>query len=428
MARMAGAESFTVESTGLEALLLVGVLLFSALMSRGMARIWVSVASFLVVVGLVVGPAALGWFDVGITTAAVHAVAAVALSTVLFSDAARTDVRRLRAVASQPARLLTIGLVGSLVLGTVVAIPLFPVLTVPLALVLATILAPTDAALGAPVVTDESVPADVREVLTVESGLNDGIAVPVLLFALSWAGLQDAGASSFASLLVVVLGVAVSVGAIVGSLVAVTMIATTRRWGNSPTWSSMVPLLTALGCYGLAEHLGGSGFIAAFVGGLLFGTVSRNRQADSELLVDETVSNLLQGTTWFVFGAVAVGPVLLGGTFDWRWVAYGLLSVSVVRMLPVWVALLGTHERWQTVAFIGWFGPRGLASVVFLIIVLDLSPADDATATIFGTVTVTVLLSILLHGLSARPLAAAFGAWARRLEQPDPASQDNSPR
>jgi NhaP-type Na+/H+ or K+/H+ antiporter len=423
---MTGTESVTVDSTALEALLLVGVLLFSALMSRGMARIWVSVASFLVVVGLIVGPAALGWFDVGITTATVHVVAAVALSMVLFSDAARTDVRRLRAIAAQPARLLTVGLVGSLVLGTVIAIPLFPVLTVPLALVLATILAPTDAALGAPVVTDRSVPADVREVLTVESGLNDGIAVPVLLFALGWAGLQDSGGSSFLIVLGQVLGIGIAVGGVAGSLVAFAMISTTRRWGDAPTWSSMVPLLTALGCYGLAEHLGGSGFIAAFVGGLLFGWVCRNRGADSELLVDESVSNLLQGTTWFVFGAAAVGPVLLEGTFDWRWVAYGLLSVTVVRMLPVALALLGTRQPWQTVAFIGWFGPRGLASVVFLIIVLDLSPADEATATIFGTVTVTVLLSILLHGLSARPLAAAFGTWAGRRGQTQPANQGNA--
>lgn len=423
---MAGTEAATVDSTAVEALLLVGVLLVSALMNRGLARIWVSVASFLVVVGLVVGPSGLGWFDVGITTDTVHLVAAVALSTVLFSDAARTDVRRLRAIAAQPARLLTIGLVGTLALGTIIAIPLFPVLTLPLALVLATILAPTDAALGAPVVTDPSVPPDVREVLTVESGLNDGIAVPVLLFALGWAGLLESDGSSFVTTVGEVLGIGIAVGAVAGLLVAYAMTATTRRWGNSPAWSSMVPLLTALGCYGLAEHLGGSGFIAAFVGGLVFGSLCRTWGADSELLVDESVSNLLQGTTWFVFGAAAVGPILLEGSFDWRWVVYGLLSVSVVRMLPVWLALLGTHQPWQTVAFIGWFGPRGLASVVFLIIVLDLSPPDDVTAAIFGTVTITVLLSILLHGLSARPLAAAFGAWVGRQQQSNPVGRGDS--
>jgi NhaP-type Na+/H+ or K+/H+ antiporter len=411
---MTGMESVAAEVTVPETLLLVAVLLFSALMSRGLARIWVSVPLFLVVVGLALGPSGLGWLDVPITSEVVHAVAAVALSTVLFSDAARTDVGRLRAVATQPVRLLTVGLIGSFVLGTLIAIPLFPGLGVALALVLATILAPTDAALGAPVVSDESVPSDVREVLTVESGLNDGLAVPVLLFALGWAGLQDQGDSGFVSVLVEVLGIGALVGIGAGLLVAIALITTTRRWGNSPAWSSMVPLLTAWGSYLLAEHLGGSGFIAAFVGGLVFGMVCRKRMADSELLVDETVSNLLQGVTWFLFGAAAVGPVLLDTGFDWRWIAYAVLSLTVVRMLPVALALVGTHQPWPTAAFIGWFGPRGLASVVFLIIVLDLSPDEAAMQTIFGTVAVTVFLSILLHGLSARPLATAYGAWASR--------------
>ena len=327
-------ESVPVEATALDALLLVTVLLFSALMSRGLARIWVSVPLFLVLAGFVVGPSSLDWIAVSITSEAVHAVAAAALSTVLFSDAATTDVRRLRAVAAQPARLLTVGLVGSFALGTVAAVLLFPALGIPLALVLAVILAPTDAALGAPVVSDTSVPADVREVLTVESGLNDGLAVPVLIFALGWAGLEESSSSSFVSILVEVLGIGMAVGAGAGLVAAVALIATTRRWGNSPTWTSLVPLLTALGCYLLAEHLGGSGFIAAFIGGLVFGEVCRDRLADSELLVDETVSNLLQGATWFAFGAVVVGPVFLDPGFDWRWVAYALLSLTLVRMLP----------------------------------------------------------------------------------------------
>jgi sodium/hydrogen antiporter len=411
-------ESMTMEPSGLDALLLVGVLLFSALLSRGMARIWVSVPLFLVLVGMLVGPSGLDWISVSITSDAVHVVAAAALSTVLFSDAATTDVRRLRAVATQPARLLTVGLVGSIVLCTLVAVLIYPALGIALALVLATILAPTDAALGAPVVSDPSVPADVREVLTVESGLNDGLAVPVLVIALGWAGLEESDSAGFVSVLVVVLGIGTAIGVGMGLLVALALVVTTRRWGNSPTGTSMVPLLTAVACYLLAEHLGGSGFIAAFVGGLVFGETCRDRLVDSELLVDETVSNLLQGATWFTFGAVVVGPVLLGSGFDWRWVAYALLSLTIVRMLPVALALLGTHERWPSVAFMGWFGPRGLASVVFLIIVLDLSPEEEAAATILGTVAVTVFLSIVLHGLSARPIASAFGAWAGRQAAP----------
>jgi len=401
------------QTTATEVLLLVGVLLVGALFARAMTRVWISTALYLVVVGLVLGPSALGWFDVGMTSSTFHLLASLALATVLFSDASRTDLRGLRSVRGQPLRLLTIGLVGSIVLGTVLALPLLPALTAPLALVLATILAPTDGALGTPVFTDPAVPADVREVLTVESGLNDGLAVPVLLLALGWAGLSDNGESGFVRLLVEVLGIGALVGAGVSALVALAWIGTVRRWGSSPGWSPLVPLLTAVGCYGLAEHLGGSGFIAAFVGGLVSGTLCRGR-ASEDLAVDESVSNLLQGATWFTFGAMALGPVLLEGAFEWRWLAYAVLSLTVVRLVPVTLALLGTGERWPTVAFMGWFGPRGLASVVFLVIVLDASPPDAATTAIFGTVALTVFLSILLHGLSARPAARAFGSWAAR--------------
>lgn len=414
------------QTDAVEVLLLIGVLLLGALLERAMTRAWISTALYLVVTGTVLGPSGLGWFDVGISSSTFRLLASLALATVLFSDAARTDLRGLRSVAWQPLRLLTIGLIGSIVLGMLIAVVLLPVLTVPLALVLATILAPTDGALGTPVFTDPAVPDDVREVLTVESGLNDGLAVPILVLALGWAGLEDNGESGLVHLLVEVLGVGAAVGAGVSALVAIAWIMTLRQWGSSPTWSPLVPLLTAVGCYGLAEHLGGSGFIAAFVGGLVSGALCRGR-ATEDLAVDESVSNLLQGATWFTFGAMALGQVLLGGTFDWRWLAYALLSLTAVRVIPVTLALLGTRERWPTVAFIGWFGPRGLASVVFLLMVLDASEPDAATTAIFGTVTITVCLSILLHGLSARPAARAFGAWASRTSSTQLATAQESP-
>lgn len=401
------------QTEAVEVLLLVAALLIGALFARVMTRVWISTPLYLVVVGLMVGPSALGWFDIGMTSSTFHLVASLALATVLFSDASRTDLRGLRSVRGQPLRLLTIGLVGSILLGTVLALPLLPALTAPLALVLATVLAPTDGALGTPVFTDPAVPADVREVLTVESGLNDGLAVPVLLLALGWAGLSDNGESGFVHLLVEVLGMGALVGVGVSSLVAVAWIRTVRHLGSSPGWSPLVPLLTAVLCYGLAEHLGGSGFIAAFVGGLVSGAMCRGRMSE-DLAVDESVSNLLQGATWFTFGAMALGPVLLAGAFDWHWLAYAILSLTVIRLVPVTLALLGTGERWPTVAFMGWFGPRGLASVVFLVIVLDTSPPTDAATAIFGTVAITVFLSILLHGLSARPAARAFAAWTER--------------
>ena len=258
-------------------------------------------------------------------------------------------------------------------------------------------------------------PARIRRILNVESGLNDGLAVPVLLTGLSWAELEDTGGAGPVELVVRVLGIGAAVGAGLAFVVAGSWILVNRRWGGVAAWSALVPLLTAVSSYFLAEELGGSGFIAAFVGGLLFGALCRGRVED-DLLVDEGVSNLLQGTTWFVFGAVAVGPVLFGGGFDPRWLLYALLSLTVVRLVPVWLALLGTRTPWPTVAFMGWFGPRGLASVVFLIVVLDLAPPAAQARGIAGAVTVTITLSVLLHGLTAPPGVRAYGDWARGVQ------------
>lgn len=393
-----------------DALVVLALLLAVAILARPLARAWVSTALVFVVAGCVTGPAMLGWFEVGFTTSTVHLVASLALATVLFSDAALTDLRVLRSVAAQPLRLLTVGLVLTIVLGTLLAMALLSPLTAALCLVVGTMLAPTDAALGAPVVTDEAVPADVRQVLSVESGLNDGLAVPVLLLALGWAGLGDPGAG-FLRLLLVVLGLGAVIGAAIAALVAYAWLLATRRWGQTPTWSSLVPLLTAVLCYLASEEARGSGFIAAFVGGMVFGIVQR-ASIERELLVDESVSNLLQGAVWFVFGAMAVGPLLTSGSADWRWGVYALLSLTVVRMVPVWLSLLGTGQRPPTVAFMGWFGPRGLASVVFLVTVLDLGPATPDALAVTGVVTTTVLLSIVLHGFTAKPLAERYGSWA----------------
>jgi NhaP-type Na+/H+ or K+/H+ antiporter len=405
----------------LDAAIVMIALLVCAIGARALARIWVSTALFLAVVGLTTGPSAMGLFDLRITTSTIHTLAGVALATVLFSDAASTDTRRLRVLAAQPARLLSVGLLGSILLGSLLAAALLPALTPALALVVGTILAPTDAALGAPVVSDSRVPGDVREVLTVESGLNDGLAVPILLTALAWAELEDAGGAGVVELLVRVLGVGAAVGLGLAAVVAGCWILVNRKWGGVTTWTAVVPLLTAVSSYFLAEELGGSGFIGAFVGGLLFGAMCRGR-VDDDLLVDEGVSNLLQGVTWFVFGAVALGPVLLDGGFDVRWLLYAVLSLTVVRLVPVWLSLLGTRTRPPTVVFMGWFGPRGLASVVFLIVVLDLAPPTGQSSSILGAVTVTVALSVLLHGLSAPPAVKAYGEWAARTQGRPPAA------
>ena len=391
-------------------LVLVVVLALYSAFASVVARWWVTAALFFTVVGWVLGPAGLGWFQSQVASASVEILASVALATVLFGDATKVRLASLRSHAAIPARLLTIGLLGSVVLGALIAYPLIGGIAWPIAAVIGVILAPTDAALGASVVEDPDVPPRIREALFVESGLNDGLAVPLLVVALAWAGLADSE-MGFVRVLLMKVGLSALLGLALG-VAAYVLLRLARRWGGlDGTWSSLLPLLTAIGCYLLAEHLGGSGFIAAFVGGVVFGGAARRLPGREErgVEVDEAVSGLLQGTTWFLFGALAVGPLLASGAVQWTWVLYAVLSLTVVRMVPVAVALAGTGTSRRAVLFLGWFGPRGLASVVFLMLVLGLDPADSDAAVIAGVATITVLLSIVLHGLTAPPLSARLG-------------------
>jgi NhaP-type Na+/H+ or K+/H+ antiporter len=405
-------------------LLLVAVLLVYAVLARTLARIWVSAALFFLIVGLLMGPSSLGWYESPIGSDGGQLLASLALATVLFGDATRVRVRQLRENAALPSRLLTIGLLGTIAVGAVVGHVMFGSLTWAVALVVAVMLAPTDAALGSPVNDNRSVPSRVREALFVESGLNDGIAVPFLVFALALADMQEMGDAGLLQIVFMKLVVSAIVGAAIAFVAYGILHITDRRSGEDAVWTSLIPLLTAIVTFLAVEHIEGSGFIAAFAGGLTFGALARAREI-SGVEVDEAVSSLLQGVTWFLFGALVVGPVLLSGTIDPAWVAYGVLSLTLVRMLPVALALLGTHQDWRTVLFVGWFGPRGLASVVFLLIVLGLSPlAADATI-IRGVVTVTVLMSVVLHGISATPLVNRY-ARSRAAPKPAALTRDDS--
>jgi NhaP-type Na+/H+ or K+/H+ antiporter len=368
---------------------------------------------FFLAVGLILGGAGLGWIRV--EGEGLHVLAELTLVLVLFTDAARIDLTCLRREGSLPARLLGFGLPLTIALGAVVAVAVFPDLGWVEALLLAAVLAPTDAALGQAVVSNPLVPVRIRQSLNVESGLNDGIALPVVLVFASLAGAREASGDAgywlrFAAL-AVTLGplVGVAVGFIGGRIVA---------WGTQAGWiNDVFQRLAGLGlamlAFGAAELVGGNGFIAAFVAGLTLGNTARN-VCTCLYEFGEAEGQLLTLLVFLAFGATMVPeaiPYLTGGA-----VLYALLSLTLVRMVPVGLALLGTGLRPTSIAFLGWFGPRGLASILFALLVVE----EDRLETgpfLVAVVALTVLASTVLHGLTSYPLARRYGEHAAAMEE-----------
>ena len=346
-------------------------------------------------------------------------MAEVTLVWVLFADASRVRVSSLRRDAGRDARLLGIGLPLTMVLGAGVGMALLG-LSPWYALLLGAALAPTDAALGATVMTDERVHYRIRRTLNVESGLNDGIATPVVTLAIAAIVLQ-AGSTSDFGLATALLGL--PVGVVVGIAIGVAggtslRIAHKRGWSAEAIAGPAV-LVLALLAFVIATLLLANGYVAAFVAGMAFGA-SAGRGGRAEVYYVEQTCGLASMLCWMLFGALAVPT--LAADWSWRILLYAVLSLTVVRMVPVALALIGSRVDWRSVIFIGWFGPRGLASVVFALIAAeDLhdvpGPVDDVVATIG----LSVLLSVLLHGLTARPLVA----WLASAQQVE--AEPNTP-
>ena len=359
--------------------------------------------------GLLMGTEVLGFIDLSPLGDDVQTLAEATLAVVLFSDASRIDVRALRGEAAVPARLLGVGLPLTIVAGFVVALPLFGGLGWAEALLLAVILAPTDAALGQAVVMLPRLPSRVRQSLNVESGLNDGICVPVFLVVLAVASVESdrLGASSAVRVVAEQIGYGALAGAIAGAAGAAALLVAGRAAHADSDWLEIVPLAAAGLAWGIAHPIGGSGFIAAFVGGVAFQAFRRDSEGEVGHLIEE-VGEALGAVTFVVFGAVLLGPAL--GELSVAVVLYALLSLTLIRMAPVAAALAGSGMRRPTVGFIGWFGPRGLASIVFALMLEEDGGVTHAE-TVMTAVFVTVGLSVLLHGVSAAPLADRYADW-----------------
>jgi sodium/hydrogen antiporter len=368
----------------------------------------VTQAMVFVALGLLVGSRFLDLVDVDAANQFVRHLAEATLTLVLFTDAVRVNLGRLRRESVVPARLLGIGLPLTIVVGTVAGLALFPQLNVWTAAALATILAPTDAALGLPVVSNRRLPSRVRQGLNVESGLNDGVCVPMLIIFLTIAQAEE-GVGHVEPLRVVLeeIGFGAIGGVVAGSLGAWVLRSFAARGWMDGTWKQINAVVTPLLAYTVAAALGGSGFIAAFVAGIVFGATAGAHAEATNFLAEET-GELLNAATFLLFGAVLLGPAL--GGLDWRIALYAVLSLTLVRMLPVTLAMLGAGMRRVTVGFLGWFGPRGLASIVFVLILVEQSELPEVPL-MLAVVTWTVALSVYAHGLTAWPGANRYADW-----------------
>ena len=386
------------------AVLLIGYAAFS----RALPRANVSGAMFFTATGLLVGPV-LGLLDLDVESEQVKLLAEITLTLVLFADASRISLRALRREFAVPVRLLGIGLPLTIAAGTVAGALVIPGISVAEAAVLAIALACTDAALGQAVVSDERIPSRVRQGLNVESGLNDGLCVPLFFIAIAVAE-ADSGATSeraAANLVLEQIGYGLVGGVVAGALGALALRLSAGRHLIEPHWRQILTAASALLAAGIASALGGSIFIAAFTGGFVFGALRGEEGGEVSELVDEG-GELFNAVTFIVFGALILGPVL--DEVTWRVALYAVLSLTVVRMLPVLLAMLGTGARKPTLAFLGWFGPRGLASIVFAVILLDEAELPHLRSLLLA-IAATIALSVFVHGVTARPLTERYVRW-----------------
>ena len=396
------------------ALLVFGFGLLSRRLGRGVVTPPLAFVGF----GMLLAPQALA--TLGLTSPfehlehlepTIHLLGEITLIIVLFTDATQMDLRALRKGFGLPVRLLAIGMPLTVALGAALAAPLVPGLGIWEMALLGAVLAPTDAALGQAVVTSDDVPLEVRQGLSAESGLNDGIAVPMVVIFASLAGIGEmvGGQQQTAAECLVFAAEQVTLGPLAGGLVGLlavfAMSWAIRREAMEHAYQELAGIAIALLAYTLADSIGGNGFIAAFVAGLVLGNSKREEICSRLYDFAEAESQLLMLITFLLVGLGLAWPTLTAST-PAAWF-YALLSLTLIRMLPVALALIGSDLPWRGRFFVGWFGPRGLASILFAILLIEELPVPNASLLV-EVVLLTVLLSVVAHGITAAPFARAY--------------------
>ena len=391
-------------------LAIVAALVFGwGTLSARLERFDITAPIAFVLVGLLLTHGPLAVLGVTPSNKLIKDLAEFTLALVLFSDASRVGLRELRAQTGLYVRLLGVALPLTFGLGTLLAFALAGTGDAWLALLVGAALAPTDAALGAGILANPVIPAGLRRLINVESGLNDGIATPFVSLALAGvAGETQHGSHGPGA--VAELAIGVLVGVAVGGAGGLLVQAASRRAWAAEGFAGAAVLGLAVCAYATALAVDGNGFIAAFVGGLAYGAASGRSGEPLVPFVEETGA-LVSLLVWLSFGAVAVAPAVTGLT--WQIALYAVLSLTLIRMLPVAVSLIGTGLDRPTIGLIGWFGPRGLASVVFALLALE-ELGSHAAGHAVAFITITVMLSVIAHGATADPIAARYARLEAR--------------
>jgi len=394
----------------MSALLSVTALVFAyGVASRYLGRWAITAPMVFLAAGWVIGPDGLSLVDIGFEETGVRLLAEATLVLVLFADATRVDVDVMRhQFFDMPGRLLGIGLPLTIVLGGLGAAWLVPGVSLAEGFLIGAILAPTDAALGKGVATNKSIPARIRQVLNVESGLNDGIALPVVtaLVAVAAAGADLETPGHWAQFALREIGIGLAIGLAIGLVGGSILRAAGEKDSVTGAARQLATLAVAIAAFAVTEMATGNGFIAAFVAGIGFHSAARDMHHTAADLTED-LGELATWITFLFFGVGLVGPAVRAAEIGT--VIYVVLSLTVIRMLPVAVSLLGTHCDRSTAVFLGWFGPRGLASMLFALLIVD--EADLAgESVILSTVSLAVLVSVFVHGMTARKGSALYVA------------------
>jgi len=379
-------------------------------MSHRIESSMITAPMIFVAIGMLVSPEGFDIIPLGAENELILVFAEIALVLILFSDAARIDISTLKGNRNFPSRLLGIGLPLTIFLGAVIAILFFTDLSLPEAALIGVILAPTDAGLGQVIVNSPKVPARIRQALNVESGLNDGGAIPFFAFFLVLSTAEEAHipASQWVVFAFEQIGYGVLVGLIVGLAGAYLVNKAIDKGLMRGRFQWIGFLALAVISYVVAIAIGGSGFIAAFVGGFAT-TLTGRGVGDSIIEFTSTWGEVFSLVVFFVFGMLAAS--LLSGITT-AIIVYAVLSLTLIRILPVAVSLIKTGLKPNSILFMGWFGPRGLASIVLLLITLNEAPDLPGLQTIAVAVTITVLISVFAHGISANP---AISWYAKKI-------------